>query len=353
MAEPVVTAIIGYGMASRVFHAPIISTLNSMNLYGFVERHAEESRKKYPTTKLFRDTEKMLANQEIELVVITTPNESHFPLAIQALEAGKHVVVEKPFTPTYAQAQQLIELAEERDRVLSVFQNRRWDGDFLTVKNLLHDKTLGRLVEFESHFDRFRNRPKEDAWREKDLPGSGILYDLGSHLIDQALVLFGQPEMITADVRRQRDFGESDDFFEIILHYGQLRVVLKASMLVKEYGPRFILHGTEGAYVKYSLDPQEKALKSGEVPSDESWGREPKEQWGTLYMDVDGDTKKQKIETATGCYQKYYQNIADVIRGNGELMVKPEQARNTIRIIEKAFLSSRESRSVKYLISED
>lgn len=239
-------------------------------------------------------------------------------------------------------------MARRQNRVISVNHNRRWDGDFRTVKRLLEGGLLGRLVEYGSHYDRFRNYPRPDAWREEDEAGGGILFDLGSHLIDQAQVLFGVPRMVTADVRAQRDFAKVNDNFELILHYDDLKVTLKAGMLVRERSPRFILHGTEGSFVKYGFDPQEEALKRGFIPSQSDWGDEPREQWGTLITRVGGLDLEGQVKTMAGCYQSFYQNMADVMSGRAELAVKPEEARRTIRIIELATESSEQKRTVRF-----
>lgn len=348
MTEPINVGLFGYGMAARVFHAPVIRSLPQLRLKKVVERHGDESRKQNPSVEVVRDADALLQDEAIALVVVAMPNVSHFDLARRSLLAGKHVVVEKPFTVTSAQAQQLIELAHERNRLISVHQNRRWDGDFLTVKRLLDGKFLGRLVEYESHFDRFRNHLRPQAWREEAEAGSGILFDLGSHLIDQAQVLFGLPRMITADIRVQRDAAKADDNFELILHYDDLKVTLKAGMLVREPGPRFILHGTQGSFVKYGFDPQEEALKRGLTPAEPDWGAEPGELWGTLNTQLDGLHLQGRVETLAGCYQAFYQNIVNAIHGRAELAVTPEEARNTIRIIELAFQSNEQKCTVPF-----
>jgi len=276
----------------------------------------------------------------VELVVVATPNDSHFDLAGRALRAGKHVVVEKPFTNTSAEAKELTAIARGQNRLVSAHHNRRWDGDFLTVGKILEGGLLGRLVEYESHYDRYRNEPRAGAWREEAEPGSGILYDLGAHLIDQALVLFGPPVEVYADVRTQREFAKAVDSFDVSLRYDALKVTLKATMLAREAGPRFTLHGTEGSFVKHGLDPQEDALKRGQRPTSEGWGKETEERWGTINTTLGGLHFRGKVETFAGRYTDYYQNIADAIRGRAELSVKPEDAANTIRIIELAFESS-------------
>jgi predicted dehydrogenase len=295
-----------------------------------------------------RDAADLLRDEEIALVVIATPNVSHFELARQSLRAGKHVVVEKPFTTTSAQARQLIELARAENRLLSVHQNRRWDGDFLTVRKLLGGGLLGRLVEYESHYDRFRNYRRPNAWREEEGEGGGLLFDLGSHLIDQAQVLFGLPRMVTADLRTQRDFAKAVDSFELVLHYEGLKATLKAGMLVRERGPRFILHGTEGSFVKYGMDPQEEALKRGLDPSGPNWGEEPRELWGTLNTEAGGLHLEGRVETLAGCYQSFYRNVADVIDGRAEPAVRAEEAMNTVRVIELAIQSNEQKCTVPF-----
>ena len=348
MAKVINVGLVGYGMAGRVFHAPVIQSVPGLRLKKVVERHADESRKRYPEVEIVRDVATLLKDEEIDLVVITTPNTSHFEYARDSLLAEKHVVVEKPFTNTSAEASQLIDLARAQNKVLSVHQNRRWDGDFQTVKRLLDQKLLGRLVEFESHFDRFRNHPQPGAWREEEGPGTGVLFDLGSHLIDQAQVLFGLPQMITADIRVQREFARTPDNFELILHYENLKVTLKAGMLVREAGPRFILHGTEGSFVKYGLDVQEEALKQGLTPAAPGWGEETEAQWGRLNTQLGDLHFKGRIETIPGRYQAYYENVIEAINGEAELIVKAEEAMNTIRIIEVAIESNEKRASIPY-----
>lgn len=348
MADQMSVGLIGYGMAGRTFHAPVIQSVPNLRLKKVVERHTNEARKRYPWVEVVPDATALLQDEEIDLVVIATPNISHFDVARQSLKANKHVVVEKPFTTTSGQAQELIDLARQQNKVISVNHNRRWDGDFQTVKKLLEGRLLGRLVEYESHYNRFRNYPRPNAWREEERAGSGILFDLGSHLIDQAQVLFGVPQMITSDIRVQRDFAKINDSFELILHYDDLKVTLKAGMLVREQSPRFILHGTEGSFVKYGFDPQEEALKRGFVPSESNWGIEPREQWGTLITQVGGLDLEGQVKTIAGCYQSFYQNIVDVISGRAELAVKPEEARNTIRIVELAIESSEQKRTIHF-----
>jgi scyllo-inositol 2-dehydrogenase (NADP+) len=335
--------LVGFGMAARVFHAPLIHANPHLNLAQIVQRHGDEAAITYPQAQVVRDLDAMLGDASIELVVVATPNTSHFDIAARALKAGKHVVVDKPFTITTRDADELIALSRKAERILSAFQNRRWDGDFLTVKKILSKKLVGRLAEYESRFDRFRPTVNPQKWREQSLPGSGVLYDLGSHLIDQAGVLFGQPTGIYADVRPQREGAAADDSFVVHLEYPQLRVMLKAGVLVCEPSPRFVLYGTRGSYVKYGLDPQEDALKNGQSPAQPNWGAENEDAWGTLTQ-CDGAVERSRYPTLAGCYPNYYTNVARAIRGEEELIVKPEQAREVIRLIELAKQSSAEKR---------
>lgn len=308
--------LLGYGKAGRGFHAPLIQSVEGLELQTIARRD---------------DVASVTDAADIDLVVVATPNTSHFGLASRALRNGKHVVVDKPFTVTAAEARELIAIAESERRVLSVFHNRRWEGDFLTVQKLVEGQALGRLVSYEARFDRFRNEPRPAAWREQPERGSGVLYDLGSHLIDQALLLFGEPERITADVRIEREFARIDDAFDIWMHYPRMKVTLTAGMLVREKTPRYILRGTAATFIKYGLDPQEADLAAGRSPRDPTWGREPQEQWGTLIAD---DGTELTIETLPGNYAAYYENVRDAVLGLGPLAVTPAQALRVIEIIE-------------------
>jgi scyllo-inositol 2-dehydrogenase (NADP+) len=334
--------LVGYGLAGRVFHAPLIDAVDGLRLHTIVQRRGDEAAERYPSAHIVRDFAALLEESEVSVVVIATPNESHFDLARRALLAGKHVVVDKPFTVTSAEARRLVDLAKEQQRVLTVFQNRRWEGDFRTIRGLIDQDRFGRVVYFEARFDRFRDKPKPNAWRETNSPGSGILYDLGSHLIDQTTLLFGRPDRVTADVRQERDFGASDDAFDIWLQYPRMRAALSAGMLVRERTPRFTVRGTAATFTKFGLDPQERALASGRTPREADWGREPREQWGVLITDSGEET----IETLPGAYQMFYENLRDAIGGAAPLEVSPDDARLTMEIIEAAARSSRERRSI-------
>ena len=343
---PINLALVGFGMASQVFHAPLIMAEPQLVLHTIVQRSSQSARETYPYVQIVSDLAEALANPAIELVVIATPNQTHADLAAQALREGKHVVVDKPFTLNSQQADQLIALAQEQHRVLSVFHNRRWDGDFLTAQAVIQAGWLGRLVSYECHYDRYRPQLKQAAWREQAGLGSGILYDLGAHLIDQALVLFGMPQSITAQLAKQREGAQAVDYFDVRLGYPELQVALKAGMLVRELGPRFTIHGTNGSWIKYGIDPQEAALKAGQTPNNPNWGQESAEAWGVLNTELNGLSLRGTIETIAGDYLAYYRNVAQAIQGKAEIIVQASQARSVIRLIELAEQSAAEQRTI-------
>jgi predicted dehydrogenase len=262
------TAVISHGISARTFHIPFIIADSGFSLDMILERSGDTAQKQYPNIKIARTFQEVLDDREIELVVICSPNETHFPYAKAALLAGKHVVVEKPFTNTSAEAKELIALSASTGKVCSVYHNRRYVTDFLTMKKIIEDGLLGEPREFFAHYDRYRPDPRTyGLWREQELPGSGIFYDLGPHLIDQALMLFGMPTSINADIRRMKSYSKVDDYFDLRLEYENLIVTLHASMLVREMGPRYMIHGTKGSYIKSGEDPQEEMLKAGIKPT--------------------------------------------------------------------------------------
>ncbi|MGV3658060.1 MAG: Gfo/Idh/MocA family oxidoreductase [Chitinophagaceae bacterium] len=346
MERKINTALVGFGMTARVMHAPFLATAENYNVTTVVERHKEDSKTIFPNAQIVRSLEEVLEDKDVELVIITTPNSSHYTYAQQALQAGKHVVLEKPFTITSTDAAQLVQTAKEEEKVLSPFHNRRYVADFRTMQQLLQQNLLGDVHTFEGHFDRYRPQPKPNAWREEALPGSGILYDLGPHLIDQALCLFGLPQTITADVKKQRSFSVVDDAFELKMDYGFLQVVLKSGMLVREPGPRYQIHGTLGSYIKWGEDVQEALLKEGALPNVEGWGAEPQEQYGLLHTEKDGDVIKEKYPSLPGNFGLYYQNLYNTIVNSAELKEKGEHGYNTIKLIELAFRSADEKRTL-------
>ncbi|KAI7898470.1 uncharacterized protein BX663DRAFT_524834 [Cokeromyces recurvatus] len=344
--------VIGFGMSARVFHCPLIASSPYLHLAAVVERRSDKSKDIYPWITVHKSAEELFANPDIDLVVITTPNDSHYPLVLQAMQAGKHVVVEKPFTVTSEEAEELCKVARDTGCICSIYQNRRWDGDFLTVQKIVKGQQLGRLVEYESHFDRFRNYVKT-GWREEtDTPGSGMLYDLGAHLIDQALHLFGMPKSVFAVLCNQRQLRDTDiiDDFTIILGYeNNLKAILRSSMLARhEPVFRFNLRGMQGSYRKEWLDVQEGQLKAGLVPSDADYGIEPVERYGTINSEWNGLHIVGKVDTEKGDYLAFYNNVAEaILKGDPDLLaVKPEDGANCIRIIELAHQSNDEGRTI-------
>jgi len=345
--NPVKTALASFGMSGLVFHGPLLHTDQCFELSKVWERTKNESVKKYPDIQIVRHFDELCIDESIELIIVNTPDHTHYDLCKKALEYNKHVVVEKPFTQKYSEAIELIELAEKKNLLLSVFQNRRWDGDFLTVKRIVEEKMLGRLVSYEAHFDRYRNFIQPDTWKEDNQTGTGTLYNLGSHLIDQAIVLFGKPDGVTADIRNLRSNSSIDDTFELWLHYPQVRVSLSASYLVREPGPRYALHGTEGSFLKWGIDPQEEELKKGAVPGIKGWGEESESDFGLLHTTLNGKDIKERIPTIPGDYSAFYANIYRAIRHGEKLAVDPGEAAMVIKIIEAAFLSHNEKRRVE------
>lgn len=350
MDKKINVALIGFGLSGKVFHAPLIASMPEFNLAKIYTSNPESIRiikTLYPKTSLAADVGEIMKDEGIQLVVVASPNISHFSTAKEAIISEKHVIVEKPFTVTSKEADNLIALSRKYGRILSVYHNRRWDSDFKTVGKVLESKLLGKLTECEIHFDRFRSCIKENAWREECTPGSGVLYDLGSHLVDQALVLFGIPESIYADVRIQRPEGKVDDSFEIVLGYNGLKVTLKAGMLVKGEIPRYMLFGDKGSFIKYGLDVQEEDLRAGFTPVvRRPWGIEPEELYGTISITVNGINITGRVESEAGDYREYYANIYGAVKHKEDLAVTPLQARNVIRLLELANDSSREKHTL-------
>ena len=346
MERTITVGIAAFGMSGKIFHAPLLAHHKNFRIKRIVERTKTEAQNLYPGIIVSRSFDDLLKDKEIELIVVNTPDQTHFEYAKKSLEAGKHTVIEKPFVQTVEQGEELIALARKNEKVLSVFQSRRWDGDFITVQKVIKDGVLGRLVDYESHFDRYKNIIQIDSWKDQSAAGAGILFNLGSHMIDQALVLFGMPEAVTAHLKIVRVGGEVDDWYDIRLHYKIVNVSLRASFLAREPGPRFTLHGTHGSFVKYGLDPQEEALKQGKDPNDPDWGKESKEWWGWLNTEKDGGQFSRRYETLAGNYSLFYDNIFDSITHGKELAVKPDEALNVIRIIKAAQKSSSQQKTI-------
>ena len=343
MTQTLRVGIVGFGYATTTFHAPLIASVPGLQLAAISSSKPDAVRAAWPEVEVCDTPEALFARPDIDLVVIPTPNDTHAPLAAKALAAGKHVVVDKPFTLTSAEARDLIASGHAAGRLLSVFHNRRWDSDFLTLKQIIESGQLGRLVHFESHFDRYRPEVRA-RWREAAALGSGLWYDLGAHLVDQTLQLFGTPETISLDIAQQRDGAQTDDWFHAVLRYGSLRVILHASALVPDVGPRYVLHGTTGSFIKYGLDTQEDAMKTGERPGGADWGADPLP--GSLTVWHDGHAEEGDVESQPGDYTRYYAGVRDAIVGGSANPVPAEDALRVIRVIELGQQSAVEGRTI-------
>jgi predicted dehydrogenase len=340
--------LIGFGLAGRSFHAPVISAVSGLRLAAILQRTGSEAAQAYPEARIVRTLDELLALPDIQLIVIASPNDTHYPFARQCLATGRDVVVDKPFTTTLEEALSLVQFAKQCGRLLTVYQNRRYDGDFQAILNLAASGALGRIVRFETHYDRFRPSPKPLAWREEPTPGGGILFDIGPHLIDNALQLFGRPQAIYADIRIERETARADDAFDLFLHYpNSLRALLSSSILSLAPRPRFVLLGTKGAFIKMTVDPQEMNLRTGKIPKQGPWGAEPEENWGVLTeVQADGTSTQHRIPSAKTDYRDYYINVRDTLLGRATPAVTTEHALQLMQILEVARESSAAQRTI-------
>ena len=344
-------ALIGFGLSGRYLQAPFFEANPNFNLKTIVSNN-QNPKDFFPFVEVARSLDEVLADSEIDLVSICSPNATHFEYAKRALLADKHVLVEKPFTATVEEAEELISLAKKQGKVLSVFQNRRFDSDFLTVKKVIEGNLLGEIHSFEIHFNRFKPVLNPKKWKETVGAGSGIIYDLGSHIIDQVIALFGVPKAVWGQTFTQRENSEIDDAFDIKLNYGKLKVTLKSSLLVREDTPRYIIHGTKGSFIKHGIDEQEDHLKMGMKPTDAGFGIESAKNSGTLNTGINGLTIKGTVETEQGNWRLLFQNLHDAIVDGKELLIKPEEVLEQIKIIETV-LSITESRRVQHAVSQN
>ena len=334
------TVILSFGMSGRVFHAPFIAQDPRFELVGVWERTKSASLEFYPDIKIYRTLDEILQDERIDLVVVNTPNNTHFEYTKKVLQAGKHAVVEKAFTTTVAEAIELEELARTVNKKISIFQNRRWDSDFKTVKKIIEENWLGQIVEVEIHYDRFREELSPKLHKEVAGPGAGILNDLGPHLIDQALCLFGMPLTVYADIRIMRPQSVVDDYFELLLDYSDKVVRLKAGLQVRESVPSYIIHGNKGSFLKSRTDVQEKALLANQKPNTPNWGVEPIEEQGLLHTEKEGLIIRKKVASETGNYGMYYALVAAAIQENKEMPVTAKEGIQVMKIIEASFKSN-------------
>jgi len=346
MPAPFNVALLGYGLAGRVFHAPLIGASAGLRLHSVVTRQAEAVARDWPQARVQADPAAVFADPDIDLVVVATPNHTHAALAMAALQAGKHVVVDKPFALDVAEAQAMIDAARKAGRVLSAFHNRRWDADFLALRALLDQGALGQVAELHSHFDRFRPQVP-DRWRDRAGPGAGLWYDLGPHLADQVLQLFGPPQAVYADLAMQRDGASAVDYFHVQLRYPRTRVHLHAGSLVPGGGLRFAVHGSAGSWSKHGLDPQEDALRAGQRPGGADWGRDP-QPGRLLRLDDDGRMRPCAGPQPHGDYPAYYAAVAAAITGHGPVPVPAQEALQVMRLIELGLASARQRRELEW-----
>ncbi|ACV75932.1 MAG: oxidoreductase [Zymomonas mobilis] len=332
--EIIKVGLIGYGYVGKTFHAPFIDAVEGLELSAIVSSHPETVREDWPDMAVYPDIDIMLSNSNVDLVVIATPNDTHKPLAERALLAGRHVVVDKPFTLTTEDARYLAALAEKEKKLLSVFQNRRWDSDFLGVKQAIEKDLLGDIAQFESHLDRFRPVVRQ-RWREEAVAGGGLWYDLAPHMVDQALDIFGLPDNVQASFAAQRSGAKTTDWVHVILSYGEKRVILQGSMLVAGGTARFTLHGEKGSLIKRYPDPQEAQLRSGMKPLDKDWGKD-----ADLILFWDADGKSSSYPTPSGDQTQYYREIYEALTGSASNPVTPIQAIAVMAVIEAAILSN-------------
>ncbi|MCK9402605.1 MAG: Gfo/Idh/MocA family oxidoreductase [Chitinophagaceae bacterium] len=337
---PIKTAILSFGVSGRVFHAPFIHLHPGFELYGVWERTKSESASFYPGIKLFRTLEELLADESIELVIVNTPTATHFEYTKKVLATGKHAVVEKAFTTSVEEAIELKELADSSGKVVSVFQNRRWDSDFKTVKKIIQEGWLGEIMEAEFHFDRYKEELSPKTHKEIPSPGAGLLNDLGPHLIDQALHLFGLPQSVFADLRITRQGSQVDDYFEILFYYPNLRVRLKAGYQVREPIPAYVVHGRKGSFLKSRGDVQESHLMANQVPNLQEWGTEAETEQGLLHTEKDGRLLRERVPTLQGNYYAYYEGIYQSIRNHAPIQVTTQDGMNVMKVINTCFRSN-------------
>lgn len=341
--------LIGFGLAGRCFHAPVIRAVPGLHLAAILQRSGDSAAQLYPDAGIVRTVDDLLAVQSLKLIVIATPNQSHFPLAQRCLEAGRHVVVDKPFTLNVAEARELLALARSKNLILTVYHDRRFDADFQGLRKVIDSGELGRVTRFESTYDRYRPSPKLGAWREQPGPGSGVFFDLSPHLFDQSFTLLGTPETITADIRIERASFTTDDAFDVLLHYPQgTRALLRSTMLAAAPRPRTVVLAQNGSYLKRDFDPLELTLRAGQIPQGDSWALEKEENWGELTLvSDDGRTTTRRVPS-TGDWRDFYVNVRDAILGAASVLVTPQQILNVMVAMELALQSNSERRTLPW-----
>jgi len=345
------TALLSYGMSGKIFHAPFIAAHPGFQLAGAWERNSKKIQEDYPSVISYPSLAAILADETIELVIVNTPNDTHYDYAQQVLLAGKHVVVEKAFTTTVEEGRALKALAEKQNKKISVYQNRRFDSDLRTVQKVINDNLLGEIIEAEFHYDRFKPIIGPKQHKENPGPGAGLLMDLGPHLIDEAVTLFGMPNAVFADIRITRPSSKVDDWFDILLYYPTLRVIIKASNIVREAIPANIVHGIKGSFLKARANVQEADLLAGKKPGEPSWGIEPESGWGLLHTESGGAVLRENIPSSRGNYGDYYEGVYQALTTNQPMPVSADEGISIILIIEAAIKSSKEQRVVELVLN--
>jgi predicted dehydrogenase len=345
--DPIRVALIGFGFVGKTFHAPLIQSVPGLELTAVSSRHPETVREVLPRAQVLSNPGEAATHADVDLVVIASPNETHVPLATAALSAGKNVIVDKPFTITLAEARRLVQLSREKRRLLSVFQNRRWDSDFLGARAIIEEGRLGEILHFESHLDRFRPEVRK-RWREVAGPGAGLWYDLGPHLVDQTLQLFGLPEKLIARLVRQRPQAQTDDWFHVLLDYGRLQAILHGSVVVAGGIPRMAIHGTGGSWLKYGWDLQEEQLIAGVVPGDPGWGEDPRP--GIFYSG--SQNEMLELPVPKGDHRQYYFGIRDAILNQASNPVTPVEAIAVMAVLETAIESSAKGQALSLPLTD-
>ena len=342
------TGICSFGMSGKLFHAPFLEAHPGYELSAIVERNNNDSRERYPSSKLYRSVEELCANKDLQLIVVNTPSHLHFEQAKQVLQAGKNIVIEKPFTITVKEAEELTALAEKNKLFLSVYQNRRYDGDYWAVRDVLQKGLLGEIREVEIRFDRYRPAFGGKLHKEGNLPGAGNIYDLSPHLVDQAIQLFGFPNALFADLIKMRDDVGVPDYFELLLYYDRLRVRLKATVIARESTYAYVLHGMKGTFLQQRSDMQEQQLLAGIKPSLDSWCPGPSAPDGLLHTEINGEVVRKETTSSTGNYMGYYDDVYKALTGQGPNPVPAEDGIKNMRIIEAALESVKEGRVIQF-----
>jgi predicted dehydrogenase len=327
------TALVSFGMSGRVFHAPFIHLNPNFILAGAWERSSKNIQSVYPGVTSYASYDEILSDPSIDLVVVNSPNDTHFAYTKQALLAGKHVVVEKSFTVTVEEAEELAALAVQQQKILTVYQNRRYDADFLTIQKLIAENKIGNLLDVQISYERYRTTLSPKVHKEQPTPGAGVLLDLGPHLVDQAIQLSGMPTAVFADLRITRSVSVVDDYFTLLLYYPTHRILLTSGMVFMQQGPGYKIYGTKGCFIKNRSDVQEDLLLAGHKPGGDNWGKEDPKNYGTLSTDTDGVITSAIIESERGDYGKYYEAVAGAILENKPVPVTPQEGINIMKVL--------------------